>query len=450
MEPRKPVWTEGLFVTQHHFQQLDRYHEQLLDERFRAVMPLSWGIQAIEIDERALASGQLKLRELTAILPDGTPVRCSDSDGDAPPPRNIEGLFPPHLERLPVSIGIAHAKENGPNVIPEATGMHAVRFHEHTMRTTDFNLGSNEQDIAWARPVLRILVGDEAREAFDAVQVTELSRNATGGIVACDNYVPPVLQIRAAPFLMDRFRRILSAMTSRQRSLMRSRKQRTAAAIEFQASDAAKFWLLDSLNESIPVMAHLADHGTTHPEQAYLSLAQLIGRLCTLAVDGDPTTIPKFNYLRLGDTFEPMFARALTLIDAVIAERYTEIPLQRRDDGMHLGQIQDASLLRQDWFLAASGGTSEADLRDRLPKLSKVASWNQIGPLLNSALNGLRLELEYRPPGALPIKPGVVFFRVQRTTDFWPDIQGTGSVALYHPLGNNIELSLYAVDPQSL
>jgi len=99
---------------------------------------------------------------------------------------------------------------------------------------------------------------------------------------------------------------------------------------------------------------------------------------------------------------------------------------------------------------SASGGASEADLRDRLPKLSKVASWNQIGPLLNSALNGVRLELEYRPPGALPIKPGMVFFRVQKVAEFWPDIQGTGSVAIYHPLGNNIELSLYAVDPQSL
>ncbi|MGC4068825.1 MAG: type VI secretion system baseplate subunit TssK [Polyangiaceae bacterium] len=79
----------------------------------------------------------------------------------------------------------------------------------------------------------------------------------------------------------------------------------------------------------------------------------------------------------------------------------------------------------------------------------KIASWSQIGPLLSSAVNGVRLELEYRPPGALPVKPGVVFFRVQRTPDFWPDIQGTGTIALYHPLGAGVELALYAVDAQS-
>lgn len=450
MEPRKLVWTEGLFVTQHHFQQLDRYHEQLLDERARAIEPLSWGILSVELDERALANGQLKLRELDAILPDGTPVHYAEVDSNTLPPRNIEGLFPAHLERLPVSVGVAHARENGPNVVAEATAMQAVRFHEQVMHPTDFNVGANAEDVKWARPVLRILVGDEAREAFDSVQITELARNATGGIVACDNYVPPVLQIRAAPFLMDRFRRVLAAMTARQRSLMRSRKQRTAAAIEFQASDAAKFWLLDSLNEYIPLFAHFADHGTAHPEQAYLILAQFIGRLCTLAVDGDPTTIPKFNYLRLGDTFEPMFARALVLIDAVIPDRFTEIKLQRRDDGMHWGQVPDAGLLRQDWFVAASGGSSESDLRDRLPRLSKFASVNQIGSILNSAVSGIRLELEYRPPGALPVKPGLVFFRVQKTADFWPDIQGTGTVAFWHPLGNNVDIALYAVDPQSL
>ena len=32
----KPIWTEGLLVSQHHFQQQDRYHETLLRERLGA------------------------------------------------------------------------------------------------------------------------------------------------------------------------------------------------------------------------------------------------------------------------------------------------------------------------------------------------------------------------------------------------------------------------------
>ena len=49
------------------------------------------------------------------------------------------------------------------------------------------------------------------------------------------------------------------------------------------------------------------------------------------------------------------------------------------------------------------------------------------------------------------MRPGVSFFRVQNTPEYWPDIQGTGTIAIYHPLPKEaVELSLYAVDPENL
>ena len=86
-------------------------------------------------------------------------------------------------------------------------------------------------------------------------------------------------------------------------------------------------------------------------------------------------------------------------------------------------------------------------MRERLPKLAKIASWNQINSILNSALNGEKLELEYRPPGALPVKQGVLFFKLSKTTpEFWNDIAGTGTIALYQPIDHDgIELRLYGV-----
>ncbi|HEU4532774.1 MAG TPA: type VI secretion system baseplate subunit TssK, partial [Polyangiaceae bacterium] len=57
---RKPVWTEGLFLTQHHFQQLDRYHEALVGERLGAAVGYDWGVSEIDIDERAIGAGHLR------------------------------------------------------------------------------------------------------------------------------------------------------------------------------------------------------------------------------------------------------------------------------------------------------------------------------------------------------------------------------------------------------
>jgi type VI secretion system protein ImpJ len=81
----------------------------------------------------------------------------------------------------------------------------------------------------------------------------------------------------------------------------------------------------------------------------------------------------------------------------------------------------------------------------------KIASSNQIGALMNSAVTGAPVELEYRPPSALPIQPGIHWFRLGRTPEFWADIVATGTFALYHPFDpGSMNVALYAVESQSL
>jgi type VI secretion system protein ImpJ len=451
VKPRKPVWTEGLFVTQHHFQQLDRYHEWLVWERLRAALPYEWGVLDLEVDERALAAEQFKLNRLALVLPDGTPVEQGDGTGDPIPPRPFGSMFPATVRSLDVYLALVHESDQMPNVDLDGRAGGSVRYTREQAAAVDFNTGAGEQQFQYARPNVALLFGEERRDGFDAVRIAQIVRAPTGTPQLRESFVPPILRVGASGFLVSRFRRLLATMTAKQRTLAESRRQRTAAAVEFQASDAAKFWLLNALNLSIPAISHVVDHATDHPEQAYLHLAQLIGQLCTFAVDGDPTAIPKFNYLELGDVFEPMFDRAHKLLEAVLAERYIEIPLNKREDGMFLGQITDSSVLRYTFFVAATGAVPEPQIRDKLPKLAKIASWSQIGAILNSALNGIKLDLEYTPPGALPLKPGLVFFKVIKTPDFWNDIAGTGTIAIYQPIdAKGLEIHLYAVDPSNL
>ncbi|HEY3816642.1 MAG TPA: type VI secretion system baseplate subunit TssK [Polyangiaceae bacterium] len=451
MKPRKLVWTEGLFVTQHHFQQLDRYHEWLSSERLRAAVPYDWGVLEVEVDERALAAEQFKLNRLSVVLPDGSPVEHGEGTGDPVPPRAFGTAFPAQVKSLDVYVALTHESDNMPNVDLDGKSGGVVRYLREQASVLDVNTGVGEHNLQYARPNLSLLFGDERKDAFDAVRIAQITRASTGLPALKESFIPPVLRVGASSYLVGRFRKLLATLAGKQRTLADSRRQRTAAAVEFQASDAAKFWLLNALNVSIPSIAHIVDHPTDHPEQAYLHLAQLIGHLCTFAVDGDPTTIPKFNYLELGDVFEPMFDRAHKLLEAVLAERFVEIPLTKREDGMFLGQITDSNLLRYTFFLAATGTVPEAQLRDRMPKLTKIASWSQIGAILNSAVNGLKMELEYTPPGALPIKPGVVFFKVVRTPEYWNDIAGTGTIAIYQPIDpQGVTLHLYAVDPTNL
>ena len=454
MRARKPVWTDGLFLTQHHLQRLDAYHEALLGEHLRAVVPFEWGVTDLEIDERALATGQVRVARLAAVLSDGTPLTVGPGQDDEIPARPFDASFPPQLQELDVYVALPRATSMGANVELGSGSAGGARFTRRETTVLDENTGFGDQSVPWASKNLRILFGSERRDDYETVRVARLTRSSTGAVMLSDTFVPPALTLRASPVLLRGFRGLLAAMTAKQRSLSASRRQRSAAAVDFEASDSAKFWLLDTLNMAIPVLAHLVDRDGTHPEAAYLCLAQLVGRLSTFAVDGDPTTIPRFAFLELEQTFPPLFERAARLLETILAERYVEIPLERRDDRLFTGAITDGQVLRYELFLAVTpgaAGVTEADLRERLPRLAKVASVGQIGSILNSAVNGARLDLEYRPPAALPIKPGMVFFRIDRQSTFFADIVATGSIAFYLPIAPGaVSLALYAVDPQNL
>ena len=208
---------------------------------------------------------------------------------------------------------------------------------------------------------------------------------------------------------MTSLRRLLSALVGKQKSLADGRRMRTAASVDFQASDTAKFWLLHTVNSYIPIVSHLVDHGVAHPEEVYMILGNMIGELCTFDADGDPTTIPKFNYLELTDVFEPMIERAIRQITGVMAESYIIVPLEKREDGMYLGKFEDPKLPRTHELFLEAKGADEGILRERLPRLLKIGSWTQIGYILNAAMPGVRVGGRVPPPGRHPgeARPGL-------------------------------------------
>src|SRR5690349_9481011 len=85
----KPYWTQGLELTAHHFQAVDRYHEDLIDQRLEALFDHTWGIREIAWDARGIASGHVALKRLDAILPDGTPILCDADDRAGAPSLTI-------------------------------------------------------------------------------------------------------------------------------------------------------------------------------------------------------------------------------------------------------------------------------------------------------------------------------------------------------------------------
>jgi len=92
------VWSEGMFIGTQHFQQHDRYLENLIDARSRPLSAGAWGFSELLIDQGLLAQGKLAIVSARGLLPDGTPFNIPQDDL-APSPLNIDehlrdGLVP--------------------------------------------------------------------------------------------------------------------------------------------------------------------------------------------------------------------------------------------------------------------------------------------------------------------------------------------------------------------
>jgi type VI secretion system protein ImpJ len=444
---RKPIWTEGLLVSQHHFQQQDQYFEGLVHDRIRAVTHYDWGVSELKIDERGFAAGQFRLQRLCAIWPDGVSVACGEGTGiKLPEPRDL----PTEAQRVEVFVGLS-TSQDAAQVSLDGTAVR--RFTRELYSAVDSNTGSAAQEVEWARPNLRILFGNERRDGFVTLRIAELIRQDTGQFVVLDTRVPSVLNLAAAPFLETGVRRVLANIVSRQQQLFGERRGRQNAGAEFHATEIRKFLLLQALSGVIPELNHLLDTARVHPEEAYLALARLAGTLACFSAELDPIELPKFNYQELGETFESLFAIVLRLVSGGTERAYTEIPLEHRPDGMFIGRVAEPKLLGQEFFIAVKANMAEALVRERAPAVLKLAGWNHIYDVVKHARTGVKIAVEWAPSGALPLKPGLCFFRVAREGQYWEDIAKSSTVALYLPSDGDwagAEVALYAADAAAL
>ncbi|MBV9787236.1 MAG: type VI secretion system baseplate subunit TssK, partial [Chloroflexi bacterium] len=96
---RKVIWSEGLLIGPHHFQQADRYHEQSLQLRVRPLAPFGWGALDLQIDLNTLEQrNAVRLERFHGVLPSGAVAAIPEVD-DVPALRTIP------TERLPLFSG---------------------------------------------------------------------------------------------------------------------------------------------------------------------------------------------------------------------------------------------------------------------------------------------------------------------------------------------------------
>lgn len=445
--PQRVVWSEGLLLGPQHLQQMDRYHEARVDARIDAFWPLSWGVRKLLIDQRALSRGLVAIREFAAILPDGLVLDCDRDRGELPPERSVEGHFPHQRRVLEVYVAVPKEREGQPNVAADDDAQRRYRVR-HESRS-DLLGDATPLEIPFAQRNVQILFGGENRDPFDCIKVAELVRNDGGSLILSEPFIPAIVLIEASAFLTEALRRLIRLMSQRREALLENRRESSDQHVGVELHDLPGFLLLQTLNTFLPVLNHFVDHPQVSPREAYTWLIALAGQLSSLRTTADPNTLPKYAYRDLRSTFEPLFARITELLQSTVPRRFLSLTLEARQDGMHLGRLEDERFASCSCYvIAVKSPVSEEQTRTVLPTLLKLASWGSVHNILTSAVPGAPVEIMYRTPPEVPVRPSHTYFRVSTDNDFWADIIRSRQLAAYlpHPFdAASTQISLYGV-----
>jgi len=443
---QKVLWSEGMFLTPHHFQQADRYYEHLISRRMRAVRALGWGVCRLALNADALANGEVVLSKCSAILPDGLAVETPDLD-PLPPARPIEGFFDAKRNSLGVYLAAPLARAGAVAFSPEgASDGRPTRYHRRSLAAADENTGGSEREVVLAAKTLRVLFEGESLDDYATLKIAELSRSAGGKFVANDAYVPPCLFLSASAQLVAYLRRILEMISAKSSDLASQRRQRSAGLVEFTMSEAANFWFLHTVNATIPVLMHLHNHPDVHPEDVFLALARLAGELFTFSGEGHPKDLPQYSHDAVGASFAAMEKKITDLMGTIIPTKCAPIPLEKTRESLFTGKLRDDRLLDGQFYLAVMAEVPEEKIIKEVPLKAKVAASDRVDQLIAAALRGIPLRHLPTPPAEIPVQPGRQYFQVDKSGEHWEGVKKSRSISFYIPPEfKNLKLELMGV-----
>jgi type VI secretion system protein ImpJ len=446
---RKIVWNEGMLLTPHHFQQWDNYHEELLNSRVHSMMQHDYGVVELRLNNEAIANGNFQITNCRAVMPDGLIVNVPDAEA-VPDLRQVAGHFRVEAEKLGVHLAIPAKKMGEANFQSNgATSNNNIRFLQEGAVVKDETSGTNEQPIAYAKSNLRIIFDDELRDGFTSFKIAELERTPTGQLKLSDSYIPPVLKSSSSEWMVNMLRQVVEILITKSASLSEQRRHTNATLADFTTSEVAVFWLLNTINASIPTMAHFFRSPLVHPERIYLEMATLVGKLMTFSLEYHPKDIVKYDHDDLYFTFSNLSAQLRELLETVIPSRCVAIPLEKTRDTLYVGRIDDERLIKEaGFYLAVRAQMPEAKLIEGVPRVVKIASRDVIDSVIGSALPGVVLTLASPPPAPIPARIGFKYFQLDSIGPYWSGIAGSKVISVYVP--NEIpdeKLELYAVKP---
>jgi type VI secretion system protein ImpJ len=438
------MWSEGMFLLPQHFQYQDEFHQHQLAEATLRGSPFHWGVQALQVDEEALASGSLQLKRLKLVFPDGTLFDAPQHD-PLPAARDLKELLKGN--DLKVYAALKLPEPFGLNYVEDGQEQKSARRYRKQFDTLpDLNEGDLENEITSLRLNVVMLVDGDSLDGYSYCPVVRLSRNNIGGFTLDSHFVHPTLHLGTHDTLVSLSKRLLGALQSKSKALSGRRRERADQIAEFGSSDVTLFWLLNTVNRAYPNLAHLLSHPRLHPERLYLFLAELAGGLLTFSLDTELNDIPEYDHHDPAASLVKLDEMIRVLLDNVIPNQCITIHLTQTKPSYWQGQLHDPRLAQADFYICVHADMPGSSLLELVPRAIKVGSPEDIEVVVNSAMPGATLNHSTRLPNAIPVRLDNHYFSIEPHGRVYERMMNAQAISFYAPSAfTNLKLELMAV-----
>jgi type VI secretion system protein ImpJ len=446
MRINKPLWHEGLVLTQQHFQQQDRWTGFALHQFATASVAEPWGMLGIAVDEEALATGRMKLEQLKGRFPDGTPVDTTVADA-LPPARDLTQVGA-ERQSVVVFAALALPDANGNNCRFDETSLaRPRRSYRDYVRVTDLN-GTDEAEVAAERHAIRLLFDFEPHADDTVCAIARLTRATNGQFQVDHRFVPPCLTLAGHPLHVERINRLVDILQAKSLTLGARRSERVEQVTEYGVADVQLFWLLHCIHAAWPHLRLYASHPARPPEHLYATLGQLASALMTFSTGAHLADIPAYDHARADEVFAKLETMIRTMLDAIIPSRVVSIGLTRKGPTTWTGQFLDERIVEgaTDWYLSVNAPMPVLELVEQFPRLCKIGSPDDVEHIINSALLGIPLKAVQRVPAAIPVRLDNQYFALDSTSATHAKMLAARACQVYLPASvPDATLELYAV-----
>ncbi len=441
-ETSKIVWAQGMFILPQHFQQHDRYLENMVNGRCTGLRPYSWGFYSLTIDHHLLKIGKFGLAECRGIFPDGTPF-CLPDDDALPLPLDIsEGV-----QSEMVYLGLPTRRGSGVETDSEANPETLARYRIDEREVKDCNCGAEGRvPIQVGALKTRLLLESDERAGYTCLGVGRIQEMRANKDLELDTrYIPPNLNCQAAPNLNEFPKELHGILHTRGEMLARDLIRPGQGG---GVPDITDLMVLQLINRYQPLMKHFSGVVGLHPEDFYRAAVQMAGELSTFfRNESRPINFPQYDHDDLQETFYYLMEELRELLAKDRMRRAIRIPLSKPKYGVYGARLPDVNLLDTAIFvLAAKAQVSSEVLRTSFHPQVKIGPVEEVQQLVNSHLRGIPIEPLPVAPKELPYHAGFTYFELNKHCDHWTRMKKSGGFAIW--IGGNfpeLELEFWAI-----